>query len=335
MSFQVCPRPSLSAAQPAIWWDHEGPQEMLSDSMTGVFDLKAIETAANLGICRGRAWQIDGQLISQSQGDANIARRNKWQAENCCDKVYVHRYLRGSSYGTAGDLNIDKRAGEVFLTDQELQIELVQTPLFVQGLHLSKQLLGYDRAKHPAYIRFSNNPVVGKLLNTEMDRLYTALFLRPDETRPAFQRFIACIKVAIGSEASDLDVRRRARIAMKDLICQFIEQRLEDPDLGVNTVLKNFGVSRASLYRMFDEKGGVRQYISDRRLFRAVIDIADARKRRGSVSAAAEKWGFSSDPNFNRAVKRKFGVTPGKLVAPTTRAPIQAQNAEEIVEYFR
>lgn len=49
-------------------------------------------------------------------------------------------------------------------------------------------------------------------------------------------------------------------------------------------------------------------------LYRAVLEIADSAGTRGAVSAAADRWGFSSSANFNRAVREKFDVSPGMLV---------------------
>ena len=65
---------------------------------------------------------------------------------------------------------------------------------------------------------------------------------------------------------------------------------------------------------MFEDRGGVRQFISDRRLLRAEVDISEGPLLRGEIARAAEQWGFSSAANFNRAIRREFGVTPGSLI---------------------
>jgi len=135
-----------------------------------------------------------------------------------------------------------------------------------------------------------------------------------------YTQFIAYLKLALGSEQKCGDVRREVREANKVAMCQFIEIHLDRPELSVALLLKNFGVSRASLFRIFEEFGGVRQYISDRRLMRAVLDISKGERRRGEISVIAEKWGFSSHANFNRAVQRKFGLPPGALVG--THLPV-------------
>lgn len=307
---------------------------MLHDNLTSVFDLTPIETDTNLGICRARSWLIDGLLVAQAETDASIARRNKWQAENCEGLIYVHRYLRGGAYGVAGDLSLHKAPNEVYLTDQALRIELVQTSLLVQGLHLPKTVLGFDSAKHPPMMHFPRSQTIGRVLNAEMDRLFSLLLESETAARRSIQRLISCLKVAIHSPEQDGDTRRQARDAVADLIIAFIERHIDSPDLTVDLILKNFGVSRASLYRIFEAKGGVRQYISDRRLYRAIADITHAPVHRGSISAAAEKWGFSSNANFNRAVKRKFGVPPKTLIQPLFEDRLPYQVESKVHDFF-
>ena len=46
----------------------------------------------------------------------------------------------------------------------------------------------------------------------------------------------------------------------------------------------------------------------------AVLDIAEGPIKRAAISDIAERWGFSSRPQFNRAVRRYFGVAPGSLL---------------------
>ena len=75
--------------------------------------------------------------------------------------------------------------------------------------------------------------------------------------------------------------RVRARKSLKIAVQKFIEEQLDRPQLNVTLTLQNFGVSRASLYRMFEMKDGVRNYISSRRLYRADTELAEAPLVRG------------------------------------------------------
>ena len=112
---------------------------------------------------------------------------------------------------------------------------------------------------------------------------------------------------------ADLSPFRAERAELLRDIQRFIEQNLSALELSAAMLLARFGVSRATLFRLFEPYGGVRTYILERRLFRALLDISEQPNLRGRIQRAVEQWGFSSATHFHRAVKRSFGVTPGAL----------------------
>lgn len=129
----------------------------------------------------------------------------------------------------------------------------------------------------------------------------------------AVEGFFACVKIALGVHPQREDVRAHARAALNELIYRHIEDNLGDPDLTPGSLLEAFGVSRSSLFRMFEPRGGVRNYIMERRAIRAVLDISTSPPERGVLREISEKWGFSTQPNFNRTIQRLFGASPGRL----------------------
>lgn len=147
-----------------------------------------------------------------------------------------------------------------------------------------------------------------------MDRLFEA----HGADSPVFYedmllRFIACVRVALSPEPVGPDIRRRARDALRDLICDFLKQNLNLRELGAALILRKFGVSRATLYRMFQPFGGLRVYISNQRLLHAALDLSRLEPVRGSIVRTAERWGFSSAVHFNRSIRGTFGTSPGEL----------------------
>lgn len=104
-------------------------------------------------------------------------------------------------------------------------------------------------------------------------------------------------------------------------IRQFIEAELASETLGVDTISARFGISRATLYRLFELDGGVASYIRERRLLRA-MRLLTAPGGRPRVSTVAYATGFSDEKTFSRAFNRHFGFLPreagaGKAVPRT------------------
>lgn len=292
----------------------EGPTGFMRAKTSVMYDMTPLRTPHDTGWYKSKNWLVDQCFFTQSENDAMAVHRTKAQAETGSGLVFLHRYMRGGIRGIAGDIVIDRDPGQMYLFDQALLVNCIQLPVKAEGIYLPKALIGYDPARHPGFIRFGDYGAIGAAMFQAFDRLIGSLDKKNAINQKTFENLIAAVRVALSSENTSGDCRRRARNAVAELIRQKIERSLDDPQLSVGALLKTFGVSRASLFRMFEYEGGVRHYIQQRRLHRAVLEIARQGGVRGSVTAASEKWGFSSAANFNRSVRNYYGVAPGSLV---------------------
>lgn len=292
----------------------EVPSALVGDVTGVLLDITPLNVPESTGVYRTYSWFSESCIFSQLEADAVAVRKTKSQVSNGEHLIWIHRYLRGHVRGRIGDHNIDRDPGSIYLLDQGHPIECVQTPAATQSIMIPKWLIGYTPDQHAPLLNLPGTNPIGRVIFGLFDNLFNDLLAENEISAAAMDKLIACVRIALGSEDQAPDVRRRARNALTSQISSHIERHLDHWDLSVHTLLHEFGVSRATLYRMFEHHGGVRQYINDRRLVRAVLDITKLPLRRGEITHAAEKWGFSSNANFNRAVKRKFGVPPRSLV---------------------
>lgn len=299
----------------------ELPSAFLGDAMGVLFDVTPLKSGQDTGIHRNRSWDTNGCLFSQNEADAFAAGRTKAQLENGAPLVMVHRYLRGGVRGRFGDVNIDRNPGAVNILDQGVRAESIQLRSTVQTIIMPKALIGFSPDRHPPLLSYPLQLPIGRVLSALFEKIFATLLSENSIDSEAFKQLIASLRLAVGSDRQYGDVRRLARDALSDVIRSHIERNLDDWDLSANAILRDFGVSRTSLYRMFEKDGGVRHFVTNRRLLRAVQDIIRHKRRRGDISHAAEKWGFSSDANFNRAVRREFGVPPGALTDVSAQKP--------------
>jgi AraC-like DNA-binding protein len=93
-------------------------------------------------------------------------------------------------------------------------------------------------------------------------------------------------------------------------ICRFIESNLAARDLGPERIARTFGLSRASLYRLFKPVGGVASYVRARRLNRARQELLAAGLDNRRIGPIAYQSGFRSITAFNRAFREIYGETP-------------------------
>jgi len=219
--------------------------------------------------------------------------------------------------------------GMIALRDYSRPFEGMQMPGVAQGVFFPHEVLGLRPGEHLRSLVFPETSNFAKIIHAEFDSLFLALGDGATHL-PASrkERLKDCLKLALFGDEAKADIRTRARDALKEIICAYIEENLTNARLSTTSLLRQFGVSRATLFRMFEPEGGVRSYINDRRMYRAVFQISIDPMTRGEISKASEMWGFSSDANFNRSVRRNFGVSPSSLfeaplepVAPPASSP--------------
>ena len=110
---------------------------------------------------------------------------------------------------------------------------------------------------------------------------------------------------------------------------RFIDTNPASPALETDKLAGNFGLSRASLYRLFALVGGVAAYIRRERLRHVFRDISAAEHANVRFAGLARRWGFKDTSTFNRAFRQTFGISPGEaraaaapLVVVSNRPPM-------------
>lgn len=98
--------------------------------------------------------------------------------------------------------------------------------------------------------------------------------------------------------------------ALRARALAYIDRHLADPMLGPDLLLQRFHVSRAHLYRVFSELGGVANVIKTKRLDAAYARIVDPRNATRPVARIAADFGFQDMGRFRKTFVARFGVSP-------------------------
>lgn len=120
-------------------------------------------------------------------------------------------------------------------------------------------------------------------------------------------------------------------------IKEFIERRLSEPTLRPQTLLDEFGITRSTLYRLFESRGGVSAYITQRKLHHAFRLMTDTLQPRRRISQLASDLGFSHPSAFTRAFKELFGMSPKDvqtLAAQSKDGEIELMISPELMKYL-
>lgn len=133
----------------------------------------------------------------------------------------------------------------------------------------------------------------------------------------------------IGLDADNLAINQ----ALLSTIRRFIDVNLGDKRLKPDMICAAHGLSRSALYRLFEPLGGVSNHIRSRRLRHAMKDLLDGGNQNLLIYEIAYRWGFSSETDFTRAFKRKYGISPRMARARHMAAFVNARHEAAMFEY--
>jgi len=91
---------------------------------------------------------------------------------------------------------------------------------------------------------------------------------------------------------------------------QYIEERLQDPELGSAAIARGLRISPRYLRMLFAEDSeNVSAYVLRRRLEECAMQIASEGWKHLTITEIAFKWGFNSSAYFARAFRQRYGMT--------------------------
>ena len=278
-----------------------------------------------------RIWQTRSLLLIDLKCQRPDSQRYLVNFKPSKEEYLILRYGRaGAMMGRIGDDPMDFHPGDVHLFDIRHPFQALSSGVDQISLYLTYNEIGYDPSRDPPHMVFRAGSPTNALIRSTLEVIHGQL---PDTTAAdaavmttglcgMLKGIIASGRVDEGSRASFEKLRTEA-------IRRFILENLTDKDLNAENLSRQFGASRATIYRAFEDCGGIARFISDHRLDRAKWDLINGGARRGLVRTVAERYGFNDTGNFNRAFRRRFDMTPTELVGDyAAEEPVPADLAE-------
>lgn len=208
------------------------------------------------------------------------------------------------------------RPGTLAIIDHKQEFRGSHHQVLGQEVFVPRSLLGLEYEEPMSPILLAEESLHGRLILAEFEHFFDRATDGQADRPFNAGSLLQLVSTVIGQNRFPRSERAGWWRARNELIRTYIDSNLGDVTLLPAQICNMFNLSRATLYRMFESDGGVRRYIQDRRLYCAVWDLAINGTQRGRLTEVAEKWGFSSNANFNRAVKLAFGMPPGALFKP-------------------
>ena len=139
--------------------------------------------------------------------------------------------------------------------------------------------------------------------------------LTTEESECAMGSLVTLVAGGIDRTIAGEPIARATKQTMLAAINRHIESQLGSSDLTADSLCRQFGLSRATLSRLFESEGGLGHHIQQRRLHRGFVMLCSPAYRHWRIIDIALECNFSSDATFIRAFRQMFGVTPGEVRA--------------------
>jgi AraC-like DNA-binding protein len=235
-------------------------------------------------------------------------------ARSGVDHYLVQLYSAGGYVGDAECRTVQVRPGDLCILDMSRTVhthaETFQNLSLVVPRAVLEPLVRNPDGLHGLVL--SGQSALGHLLATYLSTIYEAAgsFSSEDGSRisNATANLIAgCF--GPGADAHETTtVAKRAALILT--IKRYIDSHLAEPSLTVDSIVREFRLSRATLVRMFEPLGGLAGYIRARRMLRCFNEITSPAHAHRSIAEIAYSWGFNNEAAFSRTFRRMFGLAP-------------------------
>lgn len=297
--------------------------------VNGTFRLEDPPSEGSAHRVRTQVWFLEDLLVASSAAEKSVLYRSQDLINrNPTQVVKVRMYRSGRSLLVEGDRQEFIGTEAIHFIDQDRPLRQVSSDHDQVTLAVPYGLIGYDPSRQPACRSFGLDTALGRLLQAGLQSVFADIGTLSPSQAPALSKAISGLLRGVLEGCTDSvedDNIRQARIAVFKRI---IDQNLGDPDLGIETLLKEFGASRATIYRDFAEDGGLQHYIHMRRLQRAFLLLSEAAPGRGVVQDVASRCGFASLAHFSRSFRARFGFAPSDAVGCWSQKAPPPRNGE-------
>jgi AraC-like DNA-binding protein len=255
-------------------------------------------------------------LSSSRHSPLSLVRRS---ASCSQDRFAICLQVNGSAAGLAGDNPMQADPGDVLFVDLSRTLTMRQSASegLVDGVILWAArdrilpLVSDENAVHGLVLRAVSpaGAIVGAAIRAFA---VSAAGMRLTEFDALAEGLVALAAKSIAPTLAGIDDAVSPPLASFVTIRRFIDRNLATPDLSADSIAAAFGLSRASLYRLFEPAGGIAKYIRKVRLSRAFQEITAAEFSNRRIGHIAYTLGFKNVSAFSRLFHEVYGLTPGQ-----------------------
>ncbi len=263
---------------------------------------------------------FDGLGVIWGRTNGNIGRRTQSLLTDGNDDFIFGTVLSGCSLPSQVGREFRMDAGAaVLLSCSDVGAKDYPVPTEFLTLRIARRLLN-GMAARPEDALARPIPANTEALRLLVDYIRLTLKnrqLASPELRRLFTSYVSdLVALAVGAtrDAADVAYGRGMRAARLQAAKAFITRNSRRADLSANIVATYLGVTPRYVHLLFETEGlSCNEFVVERRLVRAYEMLFDSQRSDRTISAIAFTVGFSDLSHFNRAFRRRFGMTPSEV----------------------
>ena len=230
--------------------------------------------------------------------------------------VLVLAILDGTAQVLDAEQTVKLRSGDIMLLDPSQSWRLaLQTRFRIMLIKLesSSFLLRLVRTGRQEANRISTKQGIGALCLNMLKSLTEQLPHVDNNELPALEVTLAELLVACLSHKQSTANEDATDVQLAHLrrVCRTVDSRLDDPDLRIEQIAAQEGLSTRYLQKLFKNSGTTfSEYLKSRRIQHCCVDLANPALAQFSIAQLCYRWGFNDAANFSRTFSQFIGMSP-------------------------
>jgi len=295
-----------------------GALSALQRLLVGLFDIAAPEPSAAPGGVEFSVHVTRQFILSDVRAQSlRLARPVVAGARGPAEAFGFRLQLSGEVKGETGDRAVALGPGDILFFDlqQSLDLRIEAGPDGARDVCLwvprPRMLAAFGRDDVLHGLVLSGASPAGAMIGGGLRVLAEqAQHFSVQDMNALCDGLIALTAKALGPDLVSVGAAGVSQAAAFVTIRRYIDRNIRSPGLDADQLAKTFGVSRASLYRLFEPAGGVAGYIRKARLNRAYQEIVASETSGRRIGPIVYSLGFRNVSAFNRAFKEHYGMSP-------------------------
>lgn len=253
------------------------------------------------------------------------------------DFLVLHAQLSGEELLQMEHGIIRLLPGNIYLRDWAFPFDSQTSEMHIRGVMIPRNFISYNKlfSEHNPILSWPLSAPKGALLWTLWSQLFDDLsnvdIGTAEILAQGFLGFLNGLVTVVDQTQEPGHSRLRS-----------MEQHLKTQlrgDVSVEDLCKYFHVSRATVFRLFKNHGGLKHYVDRLRLERCYSELRSADPGRTTIGEVAAGWGYNDPRAFNRRFRTQFGMAPSKVhgigFEPEQTIQISEATTAEYNNYFR